>query len=109
MEANEWEPGDWVVYRKQKRSTAPGRRAEQVFPAPAGDMYSYVVEKYWIVKEVLPDGTMRLRTRRGKEHVVPVDDPRLRRLRWWERLRLAARFQAVESQKKEHPDSQGDR
>lgn len=109
MESNEWSPGDWVVYRKQKRSAAPGPRAEKVYPAQAGDMYSYVVEKYWIVSEVLPDGTMRLRTRRGKEHVVPVDDPRLRRLRWWERLRLAGRFQAVESPTDEAPDNEGDR
>jgi hypothetical protein len=97
MGPNDWQPGDWVVYRKQKRSTAPGPRAEKIYPAPAGDMYSYVVEKYWTVKEVLTDGTMRLQTRRGKEHVISIDDPRLRRPRWWERLRLASRFQSVES------------
>ena len=91
-----WNPGDWAIYRKQKRSVSPGPRAEEVHAAAAGETYTYVVEKYWIVDEVLRNGEVRLRTRRGKQHVVQADDPRLRRARWWERILLASRFRAVE-------------
>jgi hypothetical protein len=92
-----WSPGDRAIYRKQKRSTSPGPRAEEIHAAPAGETYTYVVEKYWIVEEVLESGDLRLRTRRGKQHVVRPDDPRLRRPKWWERFLLASRFRAVES------------
>ncbi|MBX3440532.1 MAG: hypothetical protein KF861_23785 [Planctomycetaceae bacterium] len=91
-----WKPGEWVIYRKQKRSTSPGPRAEEVHPAPAGETYSYVVEKYWIVQQVLGDGRLQMLTRRGKTHVVAPDDPRLKRPRWWERWLFKARFRAVE-------------
>lgn len=92
-----WKPGDWAIYRKQKRSTSPGPRAEDIHAAPAGETYTYVVEKHWIVEEVLDGGELRLRTRRGKQHVVRLDDPRLRRPRWWERFLLASRFRTVEN------------
>jgi len=95
MHAN-WKPGDWAIYVKQKISQSPGPRAKDVFPAPAGDTYSYLVEKYWVVDEVLEDGRLRLRTRRGKRHEVSVDDPRLRTPKWWQRWLLAKRFRAVE-------------
>ena len=96
MRSSALKPGDWVIYRVQKSSFSPGRRAQDVTPAAGGDAYTYIVEKYWIVENVLDDGQVRLRTRRGKEHVVALDDPRLRRARWWERWLLAARFRAVE-------------
>ena len=89
--------GDWVIYRKQKTSTSPGPRAEAVLPASKGETYSYFVEKYWIVKEVLEDGRIVLRTRRGKEHVVEPGDQNLRHARFWERWLLGARFRAVEN------------
>jgi hypothetical protein len=50
------------------------------------------VKKYWLVRDVLADGTLAVVTRRGKQRVVTVTDPRLRRARWWERLFLASRF-----------------
>ena len=52
-----WSAGDWVIYRKPKRSTAPGSRARNVMPASGGESYSYTVDKYWIVKELLDDKT----------------------------------------------------
>jgi hypothetical protein len=87
-----WKPGEWVVYRKQKASPAPGPRARQVTPAEKGEVYHYLVDKYWVVCQVRAEGNVLLRTRRGKTHVVRSDDPRLRRARWWERWFLAARF-----------------
>ncbi len=85
-----------MIYHKQKSSPSPGPRAEEVVPAPHGEDYTYTVQKYWVVQEVLEDGRLRLTTRRGKQHVVAPDDVRLRRARWWERWLLASRFRAVE-------------
>lgn len=96
----QFKPGDRVIYRKQKTSASPGPRAQLTNPSPKGEMYSYIVEKYWVVDEVLADGSLRLRTRRGKEHVVKGDDPLLRKARWWEVWLLAGRFRSVEAPRK---------
>lgn len=79
--------GQTVVYSKQKHSTSPGKRAEGVSPAEKGDTYSYLVDKYWVVAEILPDDQLRLTTRRGKEHIISMHDPNLRHLSWLEKLR----------------------
>ncbi len=89
--------GDWVIYRKQKTSSSPGPRAQNSQPAPKGDTYTYVVEKYWIVANVLDDGRLQLCTRRGKQHIIEPDDPKLRKASWWQRWLLGSRFRAVES------------
>lgn len=88
----EIQAGDWVIYRKTKFSTHPGPRAQDVTPAPNGDEYSYCVDKFWVVIDARQDGTLLLRTRRGKEHVVRPDDPNLRKANWWERWRHRERF-----------------
>jgi hypothetical protein len=85
-------PGDWVVYTKPKFSIAPGPRAKEVAPNRHGEGYTYVVEKFWIVDEIQPDGRLKLKTRRGKEHVLRSDDANLRRARWWERWCYRDRF-----------------
>jgi hypothetical protein len=87
-----WKEGDWAVYRKQKSSTSPGQRAKMVNPSTSGETYRYMVEKYWIVDRVLPDGSLVLRTRRGKEHVVAIDDLNLRRPNLIEKLFRRSRF-----------------
>jgi hypothetical protein len=79
-------PGDVVVYRKPKSSLHPGPHARDIQPAPGGDSYSYLVEKFWRVFAVQPDNTLVVRTRRGKQHTLAADDPNLRRTHWWERL-----------------------
>jgi hypothetical protein len=80
------EPNDVLVYAKQKCSMRPGPRARQVDAAEVGDSYSYVVRKFWRVVARREDGTLELITRRGKQRVVPEDDPLLRRPSWIERL-----------------------
>ena len=95
MKTAGWQPGDWAIYRKQKFSTSPGPRAKDVVPATGGEMYVYFVEKYWIVSEVLDDGQLLLRTRRGKQHTVAPDDPGLRRPSWLERLFFGNRFRTI--------------
>jgi hypothetical protein len=91
-------PGDWVIFRKTKHSEHPGPRASNVSPAPFGEGYNYTIDKYWVVHEVLPDGSLRLITRRGKEHTVAPNDPRLRRANLFQRLFYRSRFEAVEQQ-----------
>ena len=84
-------PGDLVIYRKYKHSASPGPRAKEVAPEAKGEEYSYCVDKFWVVTAVDQRGVV-LATRRGKNHVVDVDDPNLRLARWWERLLFRDRF-----------------
>lgn len=85
-------PGDAVVYRKAKFGNRPGPRAKSIHPAPAGDDYSYFVDKYWVVADIAPDGKLLLRTRTGKSHFVDPNDPMLRRAAWWERSLLRSQM-----------------
>jgi hypothetical protein len=85
-------PGDWVVYTKPKFSTTPGPRAKEVAPNRHGEGYTYIVEKFWVIDDVLPDGRLKLKTRRGKENVLRAGDANLRRARWWERWCYRDRF-----------------
>ena len=105
MDSPAFKTGDWAIYRRQKVSSSPGPRAQQTSAAPRGELYSYVVEKYWVVETIQDDGRICLRTRRGKQHVVEADDPRLRKPNWWERWWLSARFRAVEESSNGSPDN----
>jgi hypothetical protein len=87
-----FQPGDRVVYRKTKHSLHPGPRAQDVFPAPGGDDYSYCVDKYWTVTNLADDDRIVVITRRGKTHVLDKNDPNLRFARFWERWFLGDRF-----------------
>jgi hypothetical protein len=84
--------GDPVIYRVSKSSTHPGRRAQSIRPARAGDDYRYVVEKFCIVGDIRNDGMLVLKTRKGKSHVVAPDDTALRRPTLWERWWYRQRF-----------------
>jgi len=84
--------GDQVVYRRTKHSTSPGPRAEEIDPASKGDLYTYKVDKYWVVNDVKPDGSIEVRTRRGKTHLLDRDDDKLRHASWLERWLKAKRF-----------------
>lgn len=88
-------PGDWVVYRKSKRSSTPGPRAQQVVASSKGEKYSYVVEKFWVVESTLPDNQIVIRTRRGKSHQISADDPNLRRASLLSRILYRHRFLEV--------------
>ena len=101
----QFKAGDWVVYRKHKCSASPGHRAKLVSPSTSGETYWYAVEKYWIVDRVLPDGSLKLRTRRGKQHSIAADDFNLRRANWFERLFLRDRFTGFEPCKTRGPHS----
>ena len=87
-----YQKGDYVIFTKQKYSTHPGPRAKAIDPAPHGDLYSYLVDKFWVVKEARPDHKIVIMTRRNKTHVLSEFDPNLRPPRWWERLLYLRRF-----------------
>ena len=87
-----YKPGDFVVYRKRKHTTHPGVRARSIEASPRGDYYTYFVDKFWIVGEVLANGRLSLRTRRGKTHTVSQKDANLRRPNLWDRIRYRSRF-----------------
>ena len=78
--------GDRVVFTRDKHTTKPGPRAKNVVATPHGEMYEYQVDKYWLVVGVEADGQLVLQTRRGKRHILPVTDPRLRKAGLFERL-----------------------
>jgi hypothetical protein len=95
MSRTEYQPGDPVIFRATKFTSHPGPRAKHVTPAPRGEFYEYEVDKFWVVAEVREDGQLLLKTRRGKEHVVEPDAPRLRRPRWWELLWWRKKFPSL--------------
>jgi len=90
-------PGDFVVFRRTKHTTHPGRRAQDVEATLHGDYYDYFIEKIWIVVDVESDGTLLVKTPRGKTHVVRQDDPNLRHPTLWDRLRYRARFAQLQA------------
>lgn len=98
-----WSAGDWAIYIKQKQSAAPGPRARDVMPATHGETYSYLVEKCWVVLEVLDSGELKLITRRGKIHTISPNDPALRKPTLWQKLTLASRFRSIPKTPEEIP------
>lgn len=96
--SNHWKAGDWAIYRKSKRGTVPGPRAFGVKPNAKGETYGYVVDKFWLVDTVHTDGTLTMRTARGKTHRIQADDPNLARPGWLARLRWGERFRMIETQ-----------
>lgn len=84
--------GDFIVYLQTKHSTHPSLKAVEIRPTPNGELYSYEVQKYWVVANVQPNGHVIALTRRGKRREIAVDDPCLRKAHWWERLFFGHRF-----------------
>ena len=97
--------GDRIVYCKLKHSVSPGPRAKRVDAAPRGEEYTYQVDKYWVVEEVLSDGQLRVCTRQGKRHLLSPSDPNLRRPSWWESVRYAKRFPSLQDLPHDSPET----
>ncbi len=90
-------PGDPVIYSVTKQSNHPGPRARSISASGTGDVYTYVVDKFWRVKRIMENGDLLLVTRRGKEHQVNPADPLLKRPNLLQRWLLASRFPAINS------------
>ena len=85
--------GDRVIFTKQKYSACPGPRAQKIDPAPMGELYFYMVDKFWTVSEVREEeNSVVLETRRHKKHVISMNDPQLRHPNLWERFIHRNRF-----------------
>jgi hypothetical protein len=89
-----FQPGDLVVYAKQKCSTHPGPRAADVDPAPNGDGYVCLVPRSWKVVGVQPSVGVQVCRRRVKHHTRRADAPAFHRARWWGPLLYRGRFPA---------------
>ncbi|MCA9134266.1 MAG: hypothetical protein KDA45_13955 [Planctomycetales bacterium] len=96
--AARFRPGDKIVYTRDKCSTRPTPRAKNVVAARRGESYHYQVDKYWVVADVMNDGNLLVKTRRGKELLVAATDPRLRKASLLERLFKADQFPHGEPQ-----------
>lgn len=99
----QFKAGDWVVYRKTKQGPAPGPRARHVTASHKGDNYGYTVDKYWVVEDLLADGTVLLKTRRGKQNRLDSDDPALRKAGLLTRWMYRSRFLDIERHDSGHP------
>ncbi|HEY3662940.1 MAG TPA: hypothetical protein VGL24_07290 [Chthoniobacterales bacterium] len=87
------QPGVPIVYRMAETSSRPpGPEARDVRPAERGDLYYYLIRKYWRVEEVLQDGRIVAVTPLMEHHYLRRDDPNLRKANLLERLRYGARF-----------------
>lgn len=87
-----WKRGDYIICSKQKHSSSPGPRARHIDASVGGETYSYLVDKIWVVQDVLTDGQLSLMTRQGKRHTLHANDPSLRRITLWERWRYRRRL-----------------
>ena len=92
-----WETHDLVVYTKQKHSVSPGPRAREVDAATRGESYSYTVDKFWVIKQLIEDGQLLLITRTGKQHAIHQNDPNLRKATLWERWYYRQRYREIEA------------
>lgn len=105
MGKKQFHVGDKVVLTLDKFGVNPGPRAKNIDPAPHGELYSYQVDKYWLVMEVRADGNLLVKTRRGKTHLVAANDPRLRKATWLERWFFTKRFPSLSSDSANSPSS----
>ncbi|MGI8889899.1 MAG: hypothetical protein ACR2G0_03835 [Chthoniobacterales bacterium] len=87
--------GEPIVYRVVETSTIPAPEAHDIRPAERGDLYYYLINKYWRVEEVLQDGWIVALTPHQEHQYLRRDDPNLRRANLVERLRYATRFPAA--------------
>ncbi len=84
--------GDFVIVKKFKASTRPSPRAKDIDPAMHGDTYSYRIDKYWKVVQVLDDGSIEIETRRGKRHQIDTHNQEFRKANLLDRLFHRDRF-----------------
>jgi len=54
-----------------------------------------VVDKFWTVSSVNSDGTVEVITRTGKKHILPVNDPNMRKADLFRHLLNRKRFPVV--------------
>lgn len=101
--SHQFQIGDPVIYMMTKQSSHPTLRATNVNPSPHGDQYHYIVEKFWVVKDIDSEGNLIAQTRRGKTHRISPDDPNLKRANWWHRWVHRDRFPELDYEESPQP------
>ncbi|MEE9233773.1 MAG: hypothetical protein V3U07_09955 [Nitrospirales bacterium] len=84
--------GDFIIFRKWKSSTSPSPQAKNTYPSQSGEMYSYGIDKYWTVVEVVDDQTIEIETRRGKRHRIEKNPSIMRKAGFLDKLLHKDRF-----------------
>ena len=84
--------GDFIIFRKWKSSTSPSPQAKNTYPSQSGEMYSYGIDKYWKVVEVVDDQTIEIETRRGKRHRIEKNPSIMRKASFLDKLLHKDRF-----------------
>jgi hypothetical protein len=85
-------PGDFVVFSKSKNSSHPSPRAKSIYPTQHGEFYSYIIDKFWKVVEVVDDEIIEVETRRGKRHRLDKNTPLVRKAGLFHQLIYRDRF-----------------
>ena len=87
--------GDVIVYKKQKASIHPGMRAYSIKASKQGDLYTYFVDKYWAVADIIGNGQIVAVTRTNKQHYITPGDPNIRKANLIDNLRFCERCQEL--------------
>ena len=89
----EFKIGDYVIFRRLRSANRPSRKATRIRPSLRGESYAFVVNKYWIVDDLIDDEELvLLRTPKGKTISVSIHDPSLRHATIVERWLYRRRF-----------------
>lgn len=96
LQNHRFQSGDLVIYTLTKQSPHPGPRARSIHPSESGEDYSYVVDKFWMVAQMINNHQLQLVTRKGKTRIVELTDPLLRKANWWEKFRHRNRFPSID-------------
>ena len=84
--------GDFIIVQKWKASTHPSLRAKETFPSRNGEMYSYRIDKFWKVVQIVDDKTIEVETRRGKRYRLEKNGFKGRKAGFFDRLFYRDRF-----------------
>lgn len=77
--------GDFIVFQKWKTSTNPSLHAKDTYPSQHGELYTYRIDKYWKVVEIIDANTIEVETRRGKRHQLSLKTTNFRKMNWIDR------------------------
>lgn len=76
---------DFVIYHQPEAAVRPVPGARNISPAERGELYTYVVDRFWRVAQVNNDGTLDAIESSGRRHRLRQTDPALENAGWWSR------------------------
>jgi hypothetical protein len=87
MRLRRLKPGDYVIYQHYVHGNAPARHAKRIRPSLHGELYAYVVDELWVVRELREQGRLLLCSYNGQLRSIAASDPLLRVPTFLDRLR----------------------